>query len=302
MGPVPRDVDDMPELPEVETIARDLAATLVGKRTVSVAVGWPGVVAFPSLEDFELGPVGRAVAAVSRRGKYLIIRLAADHQCPSEPKESWLLVHLGMTGTLCVERAPSPPTKHTRMIMELRDEDSDVQDEQYDGHHLWVRFTDPRKFGRLYLVSDPGQVVGKLGPEPLSAGFTPDALGSAMRNRSRRLKPLLLDQHFLAGLGNIYVDEALFSARLHPLRAASTLSQSEVRSLHTAIASVLRQAIANRGTTLDDYRDGHGRPGRNQHALRAVRRKAQPCPICGEEIQRIVVEGRGTYLCPACQG
>ena len=291
----------MPELPEVETIARDLEESLVGKRFVSVAIYWPGVIACPSVEAFQRGIVGRAVTGVSRRGKYLIIHLTSPSQPAAGEEESTLLVHLRMTGKLCGKKTRSPRTKHTHLILELQAEERTSHGEHGTDNHVWLHYIDPRKFGRFYLVSDSSEVVGGLGPEPLSPDFTPDALGSALRRRSRRLKPLLLDQHFLAGLGNIYVDEALYTAGLHPLRPANSLSVEEEMGLHRAIVSVLQRAITNRGTTLNDYRDGHGRPGENQHLLRVVRREGRPCPQCGTEIERIVVEGRGTYLCPSCQ-
>lgn len=284
----------MPELPEVEVIARDLRGLLVGKRFISVTVYWPGVIAHPPVEEFQKRIPGCAITNVGRRGKYLIIHLV-------NREKMFLLVHLRMTGRLFGEKTESPRKEHTHVIFELRAGEFKGQGKSVAEDHLWLHYVDPRKFGRFYLVSDPDEVVGSLGPEPLDPDFTSDVLGRALRRHSRRLKPLLLDQHFLAGLGNIYVDEALYAARLHPLRPANSLSMEEVQALHHAIVSVLQRAIANRGTTLSDYRDGQGKPGVNQFYLRVFQREGRPCPRCGTEITRIVVEGRGTYLCPSCQ-
>ena len=291
----------MPELPEVETIARDLRGLLVGKRLISATVHWPGAIARPALEAFHLGIHDRTVVGVCRRGKYLVIGLAKC--CPSTLREdvSYLHVHLGMTGQLRSDVTRCAESPHIRVILEFCEEKRTSQN-GHDAHdHLRLHYIDQRKFGRFHLASDPSEVTRHLGPEPLSPEFSSAWLARAVRGRSRRIKPLLLDQHFLAGLGNIYVDEALFVARLHPLRPADSLSPPEVVALHQAIDSVLRQAIANRGTTLEDYRDGRGRPGENQHSLRVVRRKGEPCPCCSGKIERIVVEGRGTYLCSNCQ-
>ena len=286
----------------METIARDLQSLLVGKRLISATVHWPGAIARPALEAFHLGIHDRTVVDVYRRGKYLVIGLA--RRCSPEFREdlSYLHVHLGMTGQLRSDVAPSPESPHVRVILEFCEDEDGGSQNGHEGHnHLRLHYIDQRKFGRFHLASDPSEVTGHLGPEPLSPEFSTAWLAGAVRDRSRRIKPLLLDQRFLAGLGNIYVDEALFAARMHPLRPADSLSRSEIVALHQAIDSVLRQAIANRGTTLQDYRDGRGRPGRNQTSLCVVRRKGEPCACCSGAIERIVVEGRGTYLCPRCQ-
>jgi formamidopyrimidine-DNA glycosylase len=211
---------------------------------------------------------------VGRRGKYIVFTLNDDV----------LLVHLKMTGSLDVFPADQALDIHDRVIFDLD-----------NGEQL--RFHDPRKFGRVYLVSDPADVTGPLGPEPLTDEFTRDLLAERLKGRRGRLKPLLLNQTFVAGLGNIYTDEALYQAGLHPLRAADTLTPDELDRLYTAIRDVLAQGVANRGTNLDwAYTQGE-----NQHALRVFHRHGQPCERCGTLIERIVVGQRGTHFCPNCQ-
>jgi formamidopyrimidine-DNA glycosylase len=164
-----------------------------------------------------------------------------------------------------------------------------------------LRLHDLRKFGRLYLVDDPSTVLGRLGREPLAADFTVEALGAIVSGRRRQIKPLLFDQRLVAGLGNIYIDESLWEARVHPLRHADTLAPDEVLRLHAAMQNVLARAIAHNGTTLRDYRDPHERPGQHQGYLVVYGRRGAACPRCGQAIARTVVGQRGTYYCPACQ-
>jgi formamidopyrimidine-DNA glycosylase len=162
-------------------------------------------------------------------------------------------------------------------------------------------FRDPRKFGRISLVADPAPLVGKLGPEPLEASFTAEALGALLAGRRRQLKPALLDQTLVAGLGNIYVDEALWRAGLHPLRKADSLSDGEIARLRDAIHDVLANAVAHKGTTLRDYRNPAGEPGDNQFFLAVYHRQGEPCQRCGTPIERMVVGQRGTHICAQCQ-
>lgn len=271
----------MPELPEVETIVNDLRQRLVGRRFTNVAVCWAGSIAEPHLDKFRRRIRGQRILDVRRRGKYLIFSLLGDDS---------FVVHLKMTGQLLLRPATAERDKYARLVFDLD-----------DGKQL--RFVDMRKFGRVYLVDDPEAIVGELGPEPLTEDFTPEALMRMLRRRWGRIKPLLLNQRFIAGIGNIYADEILFAARIHPTRSADTLTSAEIEGLYRAIRDVLRQGIQNRGTTLDDkaYRDAEGRAGGNQDNLRVFRRAGQPCPRCGGTIQRIVVGGRGTYFCPRCQ-
>ncbi|HIE37919.1 MAG TPA: bifunctional DNA-formamidopyrimidine glycosylase/DNA-(apurinic or apyrimidinic site) lyase [Anaerolineae bacterium] len=270
----------MPELPEVETIAQGLREA-VGRRIVGAEVRWARTIAAPDPTVFVQRLVGRRLLGGGRRGKWLVIRLeGGDH----------LLIHLGMSGRLVLEPEGVGEERYARVLLMLD-----------DGRR--VRFSDPRKFGRAVLTVDPEEVLEGLGPEPLGEAFTPERLREMLAGRRARLKPLLLNQRFLAGLGNIYTDEALWRARVHPLRRSDTLSGEEVLRLHRAIREVLAEAIDRRGTTLEDrgYVGADGRPGTFNRELAVYGRVGRPCPRCGTPIERIVVGGRGTHLCPRCQ-
>jgi formamidopyrimidine-DNA glycosylase len=270
----------VPELPEVETVAQGLRQPLVGRTITGVVVRWPRTVSFPAVDEFQRCIVGRRVAAVGRRGKYVVVEL----------DEGYLLIHLKMSGRLQVVPAGEPLDKHTHTFFDLD-----------DGQQL--RFRDVRKFGRVYLANDPAQVTAGLGPEPLADDFSLDDFRRLLARRSGRLKSLLLNQQFVAGLGNIYADEALFAARLHPLRKADTLTSGEQAHLYEAIRMVLGKAIAGRGTTLDDrgYVDARGQAGAYQDEIAVYGRRGEPCPVCGTPIERLVVGGRSTHFCPHCQ-
>ena len=278
----------MPEMPEVETIVQALKRRIVGEAVAHALVEWPGSIARLSPAEFSQRIVGRRVAAATRSGKFTIIRLAP-------PK--LLVVHLGMTGRLSVDEAsePNAPTSasqdaHTRVVIRF-----------VSGKAL--RFRDMRKFGRIYLVDYACEIplLRDLGPEPLSDAFKPRMLRELLRRHRRQIKPLLLDQHVLAGLGNIYVDESLWQARIHPRTLSHVLSTEEANRLYRAIRKVLRQAIRNRGTTIRDYRDLQGEPGENQGVLSVYRLQGEQCRRCGHVICRTMVAGRSTHYCPACQ-
>lgn len=274
----------MPELPEVETVVRDLrAGGLIGRRIEAASVTWPRIIAVPEATDFVATVTGLRFEDIARRGKYIVARLSGPRA---------LLIHLRMTGRLTFVPAGTPRTKHEHVAFALE-----------DGREL--RFHDTRKFGRLYLVSDADAIVGHLGPEPLSDAFTARDFLRRMETRRGVLKPLLLDQEFVAGLGNIYVDEALWRARLHPQRRAEALTLEERRRLYRAIRAVLRQGVASMGTSLGvsktNFYSVAGRRGRNQDRLKVFRRTGEPCPRCATPIRRMVVAQRGTHICPACQ-
>jgi formamidopyrimidine-DNA glycosylase len=275
----------MPELPEVETIARDLrAAGIVGRTLACAGVFWPRTIGAPAPEEFCRRVAGRRVAAVRRRGKYLIIDL--------EEGAGSVLVHLRMSGRLHLVAAGGARGPHEHAALTFT-----------DGREL--RLHDTRKFGRVYWTAAPESFLRRLGPEPLDPGFTARRLAAMLSRRKRRLKPLLLDQAFIAGLGNIYVDEALWEARLNPLRPAHTLTAAEARALHRAIRRVLARGLENLGTSLGTgkanfYSVGRRR-GRNRDALRVFRRTGEPCPRCGAAVRRMVVGQRGTHICPRCQ-
>jgi len=269
----------MPELPEVEVIARGLQR-LIGQSIIQeVEVLWPRSVARPEVPAFIQGLAGRRIIDVRRRGKFILFSLDDGRS---------LLAHLRMTGGFCVFPRTTPPHPYVRVIFHLT-----------DGRDLW--YVDIRKFGRLYLVNSPEEVLQALGVEPLSAEFTAERLADILRRRKGAIKPLLLNQGIIAGVGNIYADEALFRAGIHPLRRAADLDMEEVRALHAAIREVLQEAIDHRGTTLRNYRDADGETGQNQFRLNVYRRQGEPCRRCGTPIERIVVGQRGTHFCPHCQ-
>jgi len=269
----------MPELPEVETIVRGLHPRLAGREFVNVQVNWAGSLHEMSPARLRQQLIGRRVHRVTRRGKFLIFELSDD---------LYLLIHLRMTGQLLLRTTPPEDDRHIRLVFGFD-----------DGSQLYFR--DTRKFGRVYLARDPHDVVGSLGPEPLVDDFDLDSFAALLSRRRGMIKPLLLNQRFIAGLGNIYTDEALFGAGIHPRRRADTLELAEISHLYIAIRRVLQQGIANRGTTLDDFRDIKGQAGRNQQSLEVFRRAEEPCSRCGAPIQRTVIGGRGTYFCARCQ-
>lgn len=269
----------MPELPEVETSVRALRDPLLGDTFTGARIYWPRHIDRPDPESFQQRIVGLRVEEMGRRGKYMVFSLSHDET---------LIVHLRMTGHLSVVARDTPVRDHTHTILALA-----------SGNEL--RFRDTRKFGRLYLVRDPAEVLDKLGPEPLDPDFTPDVLASRLERRSMRMKSLLLDQSFIAGVGNIYADEALFHARIHPRRPANTLNESDIVALHTAIQKVLREGIAREGASIDRYRKPDGTRGDMQNAVAVFRRTGDPCPRCDTPIRRIILGGRSTHFCPVCQ-
>jgi formamidopyrimidine-DNA glycosylase len=276
----------MPELPEVETIARSIReggqgrAAIVGRVIAGALLLWERTLAEPLPGLFLARLPGQRVEEVSRRGKFLVIRLSEDT----------LLIHLRMSGDLRVEPAfdeagnPIPLAPHDRLALTFT-----------DGWRM--AFNDTRKFGRAWLVPVVESVTGGLGPEPFDPGFTPQAFYQRLHATRRQIKPLLLDQAFLAGLGNIYTDEALHAARIHPLRLSSTLTEDEAARLWEAIRAVLQEGIRRNGASIDwAYRGGDF-----QNHFRVYQRTGQPCPVCGTPIQRIVTGQRGTHFCPNCQ-
>ena len=269
----------MPELPEVETIKNELLPHIVGRCVNDVTLLWAGIVKQPSAEEFCSRLIGQEITGVARRGKYLIFSLSSGEA---------LIVHLRMTGSLLLKPASAEPDKYTRAILHL---DRDGQ----------LHFNDMRKLGMIRLVKDINSVVGKLGPEPLEAYFTCENLQKCLNKRKAPIKALLLDQTLIAGIGNMYADEALFAARIHPLRSGESLSQEEVRRLHQSIRQVLRAAIGNKGASVDTYLRPDGSPGTAHSQFQVVHRKDEPCPLCGTPIERIAIRNRGSYFCPKCQ-
>ena len=270
----------MPELPEVETIRRgvisgsDGVPSLVHQRITSVDLFWPKTVASPDPLQFIQGLQQREIVSLSRRGKFLLIN--SDH--------GTLIFHVRMSGDLRMQPAGEPTQKHDRL--------------QLNFNSGWkLVFNDTRKFGRAWLTEDPQKVLSGIGSEPLDQDLTPDKFHAMLQVRSRQIKPLLMDQRFLAGLGNIYTDEALFSAGIHPLRHSDTLTQPEAERLLAAIREVLQKGILAKGASIDwVYRGGDF-----QNHFQVYKRTGSPCPRCGTPIQHIVVGQRSTHFCPVCQ-
>jgi len=269
----------MPELPEVETIKRDLTPRIVGRSFTGVILNWPKMVQIPSPEAFSRCLIGKGIKELDRRGKYLIFRLTSGEA---------LILHFTMSGSLLLD-PQGELDPYTRTIFHLD-----------DGAGLYFR--DPRKLGRMWLVKDESKAVGKLGPEPLDPSFTAEVLGERAKKRSAPIKAMLCDQGFLAGVGNMYADEALFAAAIHPLRTTNSLSTEEIARLHRALCRVLEEAIGSYGASISDYRRPDGEQGAAQFVFKVAHRAGQPCPLCAMPIERITIRQRGTYFCPRCQG
>lgn len=269
----------MPELPEVETVVRGLRDPLVGRRIQSVWIASPRVVRTPSPEEFTARLPGQTVRAVERRAKYILCRL--DHG-------ETLAIHLKMTGRLYVSAEAPPDDRWVRLRFGL-------------DNGLSLHFSDARRFGRAYLVHDIAEVAPNLGPEPLEDAFTPAILRQRLDGRSRQIKVLLLDQSFIAGVGNIYADEALHRAGIHPLRRSDTLSEAEIDRLYQTVRAVLFAGIDHEGASVSWYRKPDGTPGESQHYFAVYDRENQPCLTCGAPIHKIRVGQRGTHFCPNCQ-
>jgi formamidopyrimidine-DNA glycosylase len=280
----------MPELPEVETVARDLRPRILGATIVGARTSWARTLRTHTPEAFAEAVAGRRVEGVWRRAKQIAIDLSGD---------AALTIHLKMTGQLFVVPAETAVDPYVRLVLEFE-----------DGREL--RFRDIRKFGKIGLYGrDPvtgelvtevggGAVFAALGPEPLDPAFTVRDFRRRLRKRSGRLKPLLLDQSFIAGVGNIYADEALWAARLHPLRTAGTLRPRDERHLYDDVRRILAEAVVRRGSSIDDYTAPDG-DGSMQEHLNVYQRTGEPCPRCGRPIKRIVIGARSTHFCSWCQ-
>lgn len=264
----------MPELPEVETYARQLRGELIGRTILQAEVLWKNALVTPAIQTFKRQIQGQKIVDVARRAKYLILQL--NHYN--------LLIHLRMSGNLILRECKIKPVKHDSLIWRLS-----------GGQYL--AFNDTRKFGKVWLVQDPQSVLGRLGPEPLEKNFTAEWLYHSLQKKKRQLKPLLLDQTFIAGLGNIYADESLNIAKLHPLALANTVSQKQAEALRNAIQKVLREGIRRNGASIDwAYRGGQ-----YQNHFRVYDREGKPCLACGTTIVKSTVAQRGTHICPKCQ-
>ncbi|MGP1407469.1 DNA-formamidopyrimidine glycosylase [Selenomonas sp.] len=273
----------MPELPEVETIRRSLEKYAVGRKIADVEVLLPRTIKHLLVPEFCSRVRGQEILRLDRRGKYLMLLLASGDT---------LLLHLRMTGRFYWRRFRTPYGKHVRAIFQLDDGG-------------WLFFEDVRTFGEIHLLSAKERerfpALLRMGPEPLTEGFRTLYLRTALQKCGQRIKGFLLDQEKVAGLGNIYVDEALFFAGIHPLREARSLNRDEIFRLHRAVNQVIAEGIADGGTTFRDYVNGEGREGFHQQKLRVYHREGEPCLVCGTAIEKIRVVGRGTRFCPHCQ-
>jgi formamidopyrimidine-DNA glycosylase len=264
----------MPELPEVETIIRTLRPVLIDKKILASDLRWDRTLATPSPEAFRKKIKNQQILDISRRAKYIRLVLSSTN----------LILHLRMSGDLLVVLGGYQPAKHDRLLLSLSGDTTMV-------------FSDTRKFGRVWLVDDPAMVFKGLGPEPLSDDFTLESFREALHRRHRQIKPLLLDQTFISGLGNIYTDEALHLAKIHPLSFSNRLSPAKVAGLWHAIREVLEEGIRHNGASIDwVYRGGN-----YQDRFRAYGRTGEACLVCGTKIKRMVVGQRGTHYCPKCQ-
>jgi formamidopyrimidine-DNA glycosylase len=273
----------MPELPEVETVVRLLRPDLAGRTVRKVRVRWPKTVG-GNVRAFQRAVEGSMFGEARRRAKFLVFPLSRGGV-----EAGALVGHLRMTGRMHLRAGDAPADPYERVRLDLD-----------DGRAF--AFDDVRKFGRLVFTQRAEEALGALGPEPLEPAFDGAWLHAALRARRRLLKPLLLDQTFLAGLGNIYVDESLFEAGLHPLTPSDRVPADAAARLAAAVRGILARAIERRGTSFDAfYRTPEGRPGDYQDQLRVYDREGGPCVRCPGTVRRIVVGQRGTHLCPRCQ-
>jgi formamidopyrimidine-DNA glycosylase len=288
----------MPELPEVETVARQLEPELEGRRIEALEVLDPRWSRPLAPEALAAQVSGATIEGLGRRGKYLLLALDGART---------LVMHLRMTGNLVLVEGEEviDPSEGRRLYEGERSASARHLRARFvldDGREVW--FTDPRRFGEAFLIEDSrlqARFAGRVGIEPLSEEFTAAALGEIAAGRTAPLKSFLLDQKGVAGVGNIYADEALFRARLHPLSPAGSMKPEHSRALRDGVVAALEAGIDAGGSSIDDYRDGRGEKGRMQERFLVHTREGEPCPSCGGAIARIVVSGRSTYFCPSCQ-
>ena len=277
----------MPELPEVETIKRDLQKKIIGKKIKEVTIKVNKILQKPSLEEFTAKIRGRVIKKIDRRGKYIIIYLDSEYK---------LIIHLGMTGILLypfnqIKNNLIIP-KHNHFVFSFTDNNQLI-------------FNDIRRFGKVYLVKDinESECINKLGVEPLDENFSLAKFTQMIRNKKNKIKSLLMKQEFIAGLGNIYVNEVLYRAGIHPLSLASSLSEIQITKLFREIKDVLEEAINLRGSTVEDeaYRDTNGEKGKFSDRLQVYAQKGSSCFKCGHIIESVKIEGRSSFFCPRCQ-
>ncbi|MGE7766512.1 DNA-formamidopyrimidine glycosylase [Peribacillus sp. NPDC096540] len=273
----------MPELPEVETVRRTLEQLVLGKEIKEVSVFWPKIIKAPEpVEQFQDALRGQTIQRIGRRGKFLIFTL----------DDYAMVSHLRMEGKYGVHPKEEPYDKHTHVIFTFT-----------DGSEL--RYRDVRKFGTMHLFTKGEELeqmpLLHLGPEPLSEEFTVEDLSAKLARTNRKIKPVLLDQTVVVGIGNIYVDESLFRSGIHPERKASSLTLDEIKKLHSDIIATLGEAVEKGGSTIRSYINSQGQIGMFQQELNVYGRKGENCKTCGTPLEKLVVAGRGTHICPLCQ-
>jgi len=267
----------LPELPEVETIKSELLPHIIGRRFTSVTVCDAKPIRYQSVDEFCHKLAGQRIENLKRRGKYLIFQLSGGEA---------LIIHLRMTGVLLLN--PTHIDRYSRVIFGFDDSSQLV-------------FTDRRRLGIVCLAENEQVIAHKLGPEPLSSGFTSKTLANLLQKRKAPIKAVLLDQSLIAGIGNMYADEALHIAKIHPLREANSLSSREIQKLYASIKNVLSQAISSKGASIDTYKRPSGKNGTAHHSFHVAHQSGKPCDICGTTIQRLAIRNRGSYFCPNCQ-
>ncbi len=267
----------MPELPEVETIKNELSPHVVGRFIIGAAVYDDKLVRPSPAGEFCHKVLGQQVTSLMRRGKYLMFKLSSGKV---------LIAHLRMTGSLVINSSDNE--KYARAVL------------QFDNGEQ-LAFIDRRRLGVMWLAQSKDEIEGKLGIEPLTAEFTADTLAKRLKGRQSPIKAVLLDQGIVAGIGNMYADEALFAAKIHPLKKAGDLSLLEARNLHKAIVKVLQVAVKNKGASVDTYKRPGGEQGTAHHEFNVAHRHGETCRVCGSAIERIAIRNRGSYFCPKCQ-
>ncbi|HXT86205.1 MAG TPA: bifunctional DNA-formamidopyrimidine glycosylase/DNA-(apurinic or apyrimidinic site) lyase [Verrucomicrobiae bacterium] len=280
----------MPELPEVETVVRGLQVHLPGRTIAAIRLGKTDFIDNPAALE-EILP-GSRILSVHRHGKFIVVHLekppASQPPAESSPARFDFIVHLGMTGNLVVRPASAPFPPHTHAWISLDNEKE-------------LRYTDPRRFGRMLVLpqNETAQILGPLGLDPLEA--TEEQFRNKVQSKRARIKAVLLDQRAFRGMGNIYTDESLWRARIHPARLAANLTRQEIARLYCAAQSILREAIRLGGSSISDYVNADGQPGEFQIRHRVYDREGKKCSRCAARIRRIIVAGRSSYFCPRCQ-
>jgi len=269
----------LPELPEVETIKNELLPYVEGKTITDVKLIWEGIVRGITPDKFRRHLIGQKIVSLGRRGKYLIFNLSGREK---------LVGHLKLSGALLIKKTGYEPERFARAII-CFDNGTDLQ------------LCDPRKFARLWLTTDPTLATGKLGPEPLTAEFSLKWFRDHLKHHSTLIKPLLLDQKFIAGVGNMYADEALFEAKIHPARPTDSLVSEEINKLYYAIIKVLKKGISEKGASVQNYLRPGGEKGTAHQGFKVAHRRGEKCVTCARTLAYIKLRGRGTYFCHYCQ-